>query len=253
MHYKTLICVANFLFNSNHFFDISTKKLFGAEALIRWNHPNKGLILPSKFIPIAEKSGLINELGEWIIHQVCKQINLWENSEFNKLIISVNLSPVQFKKGNLEFVLSNALEAYQINPKFIELEITESALIHDAESFGDTLVRLKKLGVHLSIDDFGTGYSNLTYLQKFKIDKLKIDQSFVRGIVKNSQDLAIVKAIIMMGKSMDLLTTAEGIEDDEVFNLLRELNCDIAQGYLFSKPVSIPEFEIIAAKNFSLF
>lgn len=225
--------------------DIVTGRMVGAEALIRWQHPEQGLVPPAQFIPAAERSGLIVEIGAWVIREACMQMRAWQDMGAPNFVLAVNLSPVQFRRGNVETIVAEALQLSGLNPACLELELTESTLIQNAEDFIKTLAQLKALGVKISIDDFGTGYSNLSYLQRFEVDKLKIDQSFVRRLGGNKQDRAIVNAIIQMAKSLNLATTAEGIEDETMRSELIELGCDQGQGYLFAKPQSAPQFEAL--------
>ena len=224
-------------------FDLATGALVGAEALIRWLHPEKGVIGPGEFIPAAEKSGLIVDIGAWVLREACRQMAVWHAQGMCNFVLAVNLSPVQFRRGNVELVVENALKSAGLDPALLELEITESTLVQDTESFIISLRRLKALGVKISIDDFGTGYSNLSYLQRFSVDKLKIDQSFVKRLLAGPQDRAIVTAIIQMAKSLELSTTAEGIEDDASRQILIGLGCDQGQGYFFARPMPASEFD----------
>jgi diguanylate cyclase (GGDEF)-like protein len=224
--------------------DLASGRLLGAEALLRWTHPERGNIPPGRFIPVAERSGQVVELGEWVLDQACCQLRAWRGTPFEGLVLSVNVSTVQFKRGTLESVVSQALDKHCVPPGSLELEVTESALIHDPENFVETLHSLKRLGVRLSIDDFGTGYSNLSYLQRFEVDKLKIDQSFVRRLGEREADRAIVRAIIQMAKSLNLATTGEGIENEQTRALLLELGCDQGQGYVLGRPQPIERFEV---------
>ena len=223
--------------------DLASGRLLGAEALLRWQHPERGNIPPGRFIPVAERSGQVVELGQWVLDAACRQVKAWRGTAFENLVVSINVSTVQFKRGTLESVMATALERHGVPPGNLELEVTESALIHDPESFVQTLRGLKKLGLRLSIDDFGTGYSNLSYLQRFEIDKLKIDQSFVRRLSERGSDHAIVRAIIQMAKSLNLVTTAEGIEDEKTRGLLLELGCDQGQGFVLGRPQPVERFE----------
>jgi len=217
--------------------DLRSGRLLAAEALIRWQHPEQGVIGPERFIALAEQSGLIVEIGEWVLQEACRQAMLWQAAGLPPFVVSVNLSALQFRRGNLEAVVRSALQRSGLAAECLELELTESILLQDAQAFIDLLSRLKALGVGLSIDDFGTGYSSLAYLQRFQVNKLKIDQSFVRNLKGNSQDQAIVTAIIQMARSLQLLTTAEGIEDEATRALLLQLGCDQGQGYLFAEPL----------------
>lgn len=223
--------------------DLASGALVGAEALIRWQHTPQTLVPPGDFIPAAEKSGLIVEMGEWVLREACRQMVAWQALGREHFVMAVNLSPVQFRRGNIEAVVGAALQQSGLNPACLELEITESTLVQDTETFIASLQHLKALGVKISIDDFGTGYSNLSYLQRFAVDKLKIDQSFVKRLLGGPQDRAIVTAIIQMAKSLNLSTTAEGIEDDATRRLLVELGCGQGQGYFFARPVPALQFD----------
>lgn len=229
--------------------DIHSGRLLAAEALIRWQHPQHGMVGPDKFIPVAENSGLIVEIGEWVLNEACRQMMVWRAAGLPAFVVSVNLSSVQFRRGNLEALVAGALQRYGLPAGCLELELTESLLLQDSDVFFDMLHRLKALGVKLSIDDFGTGYSNLSYLQRFHVDKLKIDQSFVRKLQDSSPDLAIVTAIIQMAKSLQLLTVAEGIEDDATCSVLAQLGCDQGQGYWFARPLTADDCALFARRE----
>jgi EAL domain-containing protein (putative c-di-GMP-specific phosphodiesterase class I) len=228
--------------------DLASGALIGVEALIRWNHPELGLVPPARFISVAEDSGLIVPIGEWVLHEACRQAVTWQKYEMADLQIAVNLSAVQFKRGDIERSVFSALKQSGIDPRLLELELTESILIVDTESVLATVKRLKLMGVKLSIDDFGTGYSSLSYLKRFQVDKLKIDQSFVRGLASDPEDAAIVRAIIQMAKSFGLRTIAEGVEDERSLDLLRLFQCDEAQGYFFARPMPAEDFPAFLAK-----
>ena len=229
--------------------DISTQQLVGAEALIRWRHPTLGMIPPIEFIAAAEKSGLIVSIGEWVIQESCRQMMAWQAVGLAPFVLSVNLSPLQFKRGNIEAVVAEALTTSGLAPACLELEITETALIDDAEKFIATLNGLKSLGVSIAIDDFGTGYSNLSYLQRFAVDKLKIDQSFIHRLNDGPQELAIVAAIIQMAKGLNLSTTAEGVESEVTRQQLATLGCTYGQGFYISRPCPADEFEQFVRLN----
>jgi predicted signal transduction protein with EAL and GGDEF domain len=222
--------------------DLSNGRLLGCEALIRWVHPHRGLVPPADFIPAAETSGLIVAMGEWTLKEACRQMVEWQMGGLRDFVMAVNLSPVQFRRGNIETIVQEALTLSGLDPFCLELEITESTLIQDSETFMLSLQRLKAMGVKISIDDFGTGYSNLSYLQRFAVNKLKIDQSFVQRLLNGPQDRAIVMAIIQMARSLNLVTTAEGIEDELTGQTLREMGCDQGQGYYFARPVAAEDF-----------
>lgn len=222
--------------------DLATGAVIGAEALIRWNHPEFGLVPPARFIPIAEDSGLIVPIGEWVIHEACRQAMAWCKAGLPTLLIAVNLSAVQFRRGNVEQVVMRALEQSGLDPSLLELELTESILIQNVEQVLATVKRLKLLGVKLSIDDFGTGYSSLSYLKRFDVDKLKIDQSFIRDLATDPDDAAIVHAIIQLAHSLNLTALAEGVEHPGVLQQLRNFQCDAVQGYHFARPLPADEF-----------
>jgi EAL domain-containing protein (putative c-di-GMP-specific phosphodiesterase class I) len=223
--------------------EIASGSLIGAEALIRWIHPEHGLILPGRFIPVAEENGLIVPLGEWVLRNACCAARRWqEEAGMPGLVVAVNLSALQFKRGDIERSVTRALQESGLDPSQLELELTESILIQDTEKVLATVMRLKHMGVRLSIDDFGTGYSSLSYLKRFKVDKLKIDQSFIRDLATDSESAAIVRAIIQMARSLGLRTIAEGVEDRQALELLRLYRCDEAQGYFFSPPVPAADF-----------
>ena len=216
--------------------------VIGVEALIRWNHPELGMVPPGRFISIAEDSGLIVPMGEWVLKEACRQGVAWRKAGLPELLIAVNLSAVQFKRGDIVACVTSALEESGLNPASLELELTESILIKDTEKILATVRQLKSLGLKLSIDDFGTGYSSLSYLKQFNVDKLKIDQSFVRDMADDPNDAAIVSAIIQMAKSLNLVTIAEGVETESQLALLRQQKCDEVQGYYFARPMPAEEF-----------
>jgi len=222
--------------------ELAGGEVVGAEALIRWNHPELGLVPPGRFIPVAEESGLIVPIGEWVLHEACRQAMAWKRAGLPELSIAVNLSAVQFKRSNVEKAVICALQSSGFDPALLELELTESILIQNVEQVLAAVKRLKLLGVKLSIDDFGTGYSSLSYLKRFDIDKLKIDQSFVRDLARDEDDAAIVRAIIQMARSLNLKTVAEGVEDIGILRRLRLLHCDEAQGYHIARPMPAEAF-----------
>jgi diguanylate cyclase (GGDEF)-like protein len=222
--------------------DIKDGRIIGAEALVRWQHPVDGLIPPGKFIPLAEHSGHIVQIGEWVLNEACKQARNWLDLGFESLVIAVNLSALQFKRGNVLEIVAAALASSGLPATCLELELTESILLQDMDTTMKTLRELKTLGVKLSIDDFGTGYSSLSYLKQLDIDKLKIDQSFVRDILADGDGASIVKAIIQLGHTLQLEVLAEGVENEPQLDFLRSAGCDAAQGYLFSRPVPAEQF-----------
>jgi diguanylate cyclase (GGDEF)-like protein len=222
--------------------DAKTLRIIGAEALIRWQHPKKGLVPPGRFIPIAEESGLIIDIGEWVLQTAIRQIVDWQTAGLPVVPVAVNLSVAQFRQDTFYETVAQALRAANLNPAMLELEVTEGIAIENSQRTIAVLERLHALGVALSIDDFGTGYSSLNYLKRFNIDKLKIDQSFVRDLGSGAGDTAIVTAIIGMAKSLGFGTIAEGVETQEQLDFLREKECDEIQGYLFSKPLPAQTF-----------
>jgi diguanylate cyclase (GGDEF)-like protein len=231
-----------FVLNYQPKFDINTQELLGAEALIRWISPDEGVISPAVFIPLAEDSGLIGVITDWVIKEACTQNSRWQQEGYAPMRMAINISPRQFEQENIGRRIFNQIICSDLAPKYVELEITEGALMDDVEKSNDILKELKSRGVHISIDDFGTGYSSLSYLKKFHINTLKIDQSFVRDIMEDSDDAAIVSAIIAMAKSLRLNVIAEGVETTEQLNFLAAKGCNEAQGYLLGKPVSADEF-----------
>ena len=222
--------------------DLNNGRIVGAEALIRWHQPDHGWIYPSAFIPVAEDSGLIVPLSQWVLRQACEQAQAWRAAGLPALCISVNISAIDFRQRNFVANLAAILERTGLAPGLLELEITESVLMQNVEDTFVTLRGIKALGVRLSIDDFGTGYSSLSYLRRFPIDVLKIDQSFVRGLSENSQDAQLISAIISLGKSLDLNIVAEGVETLEQLDFLKTHHCEEGQGFLFSKAVAADDF-----------
>ena len=222
--------------------DIATGRIQGAEALVRWNDPQEGLISPARFIPVAETSGVIGPLGEWVVREVCRQGQEWREAGLPPLTLALNVSPRQFHLTDLAGCTAAALHASGFPAALLELEITESALAERTEEARQVLVRLRELGVRIAVDDFGTGYSSLAQLKRFPIDVLKIDQGFIRDIPQSEDDMAISAAIIAMGHSMGLSVLAEGVETEGQLAFLRERGCDTYQGYLCSRPMPANDF-----------
>lgn len=222
--------------------DIRTNQIVSMEVLVRWQHPEKGLIPPFKFIPIAEESGLIVPLGLWILEKACYQTKLWLDMGFDSLRVAVNMSPYQFKRTDIVKMLKKAMGKSQLPSKNLEIEITESMMMENVEKSIEDLNQVRDLGIHIAVDDFGVGYSSLTYLKKFPINTLKIDQSFVRDITNDDDDSAIVSAIINMAHSLGLEVVAEGVETLDHQKILRKKKCYIIQGYYYSRPVPAEEF-----------
>ncbi len=229
--------------------DVNTGLIIGAEALIRWRNKRDELVLPGSFIPLAEETGLIVPIGEWVLHTACRQVRHWHKTGFPDLRMAVNLSTLQFRKGEILDVVSSALKESQLTPDLLDLELTESILMEDRDEPIRCLKTLKAQGLRLSIDDFGTGYSSLAYLTRFPLSSLKIDRSFLTGVPSNPQHVGVTKAIIALAKSLNLSVTAEGVETEEALEFLRELECDEAQGYLFSCPIPADQFYELLKKN----
>ncbi|MGB7519562.1 MAG: EAL domain-containing protein, partial [Spirulinaceae cyanobacterium] len=220
--------------------ELKTGKIVGAEALLRWHHPELGSISPTEFIPIAEETGWIIPIGEWVLKKACQQLQKW-TEEVGSFRVAVNLSARQFSQESLRETIAQILQQTDIKPEFLELEITESLLMQDIDNAIITLRELRKLGITISIDDFGTGYSSLGYLKQFPFNNLKIDRCFVRNINLDDKDIAITKAIINMAHNLNLKVIAEGVETQEELDFLREHKCDEIQGYFFSRPVPAQE------------
>jgi diguanylate cyclase (GGDEF)-like protein/PAS domain S-box-containing protein len=212
--------------------NIRSNRIVGCEALLRWHHPNRGMVSPADFIPIAEETGIINSLGEWVLRSACAEAVRWPDD----ITVTVNVSPVQFKSENLVQVVINALAASGLAAQRLELEITESVLLRDDETTLLILQRLKTLGVRIAMDDFGTGYSSLNYLRRFPFDKVKIDRSFIKDVAEKDGSWSIVQAVVSIAKARSIVTTAEGVETETQLDLLRALDCTEMQGYLFSPP-----------------
>ena len=217
--------------------DLNTGEIVAAEALLRWRHPELGILSPAKFIPVAEESGLIVPIGEWVLQAACLQARAWATEGFQPIRIAVNLSGRQFKEHRLIDSVRRALQQAGAEPESLELEITESLLMHSEPETLSTLQQMKEMGLGLSIDDFGTGYSSLSYLKNFPVDRLKIDRSFVKGIPGQERDVALMSAIIAMAHNLNLKVVAEGVETEDQLAFLCERGCDEMQGYLFSKPI----------------
>jgi EAL domain-containing protein (putative c-di-GMP-specific phosphodiesterase class I) len=225
--------------------NLKTRAITGAEALLRWTHPPRGSVSPAQFIPIAEDSGLIVPIGAWVVREACRQAQSWVAAGLPIGSIAVNVSALEFRNEDFLESLFATLKETGLDPKALELEVTESALMKNAESASTILQILRKAGVRIALDDFGTGYSSLSYLRKFPLDALKIDQSFVRQIADSSGGNTIVSTIIAMARSLHLLVIAEGVETPEELAFLLEQQCDEAQGYKFSRPIPAEQFEML--------
>ena len=251
MEYKLRRAIENeeFALYYQPLIDFNSGKIIGLEALIRWCSPTMGMIAPMEFIPLAEESGLIIEIGQWVIENACQQSKEWIDKGYDPITISVNLSAKQFKQKDLVGVIENILKTTKINPKYLEIEVTETIAMNDIDSAILILNSLKKLGIKISLDDFGTGYSSLSYLKKLPIDTLKIDKSFISDINVSIKEKEIVKGMINLAHKMKLIVTAEGIENVEQMTFLKNQNCDKGQGYIFSKPLDNIAIEKIINKG----
>jgi diguanylate cyclase (GGDEF)-like protein len=216
--------------------------IHGAEALVRWRHPERGLVPPGEFIPLAEACGLIDRIGAWVVHEACRQARAWQLQGLPPLRVAVNLSALQFRNGNLQQMIAEALAAAGLEPRFLEVEITESALMSDPEESVKILEQLSRMGVVVSVDDFGTGYSSMAYLRRFPIDKLKIDRTFIGELISRADDASIVRAIVSLAHNLRLKVVAEGVETGDQLELLRSLGCDQYQGFWFSPAVPAAKF-----------
>jgi EAL domain-containing protein (putative c-di-GMP-specific phosphodiesterase class I) len=223
--------------------ELSTSQIIGVEALLRWKHRTRGWISPDTFIPIAEETGLIVTLGEWVIREACRQLRRWNEQGLAHLAISVNVSTQQFEREDFVDSVLRTMSSHGIAPGRLEIEITESALMRNISETITALRRLRDAGVILSIDDFGTGYSSLGYLKQFPVDTLKIDRSFVKDLHSSNDDAAICSAIIAMARELRLKVVAEGVEVQEQLDFLRLHGCDQIQGFLISKPVPLNDLD----------
>ena len=239
MEKKLLKAITNeeFILHYQPYWDINTKKIVGMEALVRWQSKDMGLVSPGKFIPVLEDTGMIIEVGEWILRTALRQIKEWQDKGYPVVPVSVNLSLIQFRQKEMIEMVKKAMGEFSFQPSLLTLEITESAFMQDIEYTNSVINTVKDIGISISIDDFGTGYSSLAYLKRFPIDNLKIDISFIREITTDTDTASIVTAIIAMAHTLNLKTIAEGIETEEQWKFLRLLRCDMGQGYYISKPL----------------
>jgi EAL domain-containing protein (putative c-di-GMP-specific phosphodiesterase class I) len=222
----------------------SENQPLGVEALIRWFHPEKGIISPSEFIPLAEEIHLIDDIGQWVLEVVCSQIIAWQTSDiFKSLTVSVNVSPMQFMQAHFVDNVKNTVEKYCVDPTRIKLELTETMVLANIEDSIVKMNQLKALGFAISLDDFGTGYSSLSYLKRLPFDQIKIDRSFIISATTNEKDAFLVQFVICMGEKFAMHVIAEGIETEEQFTFLENLNCNAFQGYLFGKPMPVADLE----------
>ncbi|MGH8761488.1 MAG: putative bifunctional diguanylate cyclase/phosphodiesterase, partial [Burkholderiales bacterium] len=229
--------------------DLATRQIYGAEALLRWAHPKLGMISPARFVPIAEEAGLVGQIGAWVLRTACRQIREWQDTGF-AVQVAVNVSARQFQQYDLAELVMGIMNDTGALPENLELELTESAVMNDAETSIVTLERLAALGAQIAIDDFGTGYSSLSYLKRLPLDVLKIDQSFVRDISSDQNDAAIVRAIITLAHSLGIKVIAEGVENEAQLAFLNANGCQYAQGYLFGKPLTNRNLEQLITGQF---
>ena len=222
--------------------DTASGDIHSAEALIRWRHPQRGLIQPTQFIPLAEECGLIHEIGAWVLREACRQCAVWQHAGQPPLRVAVNVAASQFRRGDLLEVVRSALQQSQLDPRFLEIELTESAVMTNPEDSAAVLEQLSRMGVLVSVDDFGTGYSSMSYLRRFPIDKLKIDRSFIADLTTGTDDASIVQAIVSLAHGLRLKVVAEGVETLEQLKFLQSVGCDQYQGYHFSEPLPATEF-----------
>jgi len=223
--------------------DILSGQMVGAEALLRWESPQLGFLPPNDFISLAEENGLINQFGEWAIREACRQHKVWQQQGFGDLTIAINLSSLQFNQSSFISMVAGIIQEYKVNPAFLTFELTETMIMADTENMLKKLNDLKSLGIKLALDDFGTGYSSLRYLNRFPLDILKIDRSFVNELPASKDAAAIVSAILALAKALNLSTVAEGVETIQQNTFLQNTTCDAVQGYYFSKPMSVEEFQ----------
>jgi EAL domain-containing protein (putative c-di-GMP-specific phosphodiesterase class I) len=221
----------------------STGKIVAVEALLRWNHPEMGMVSPADFVPLLEETGLMVSVGQWVLHKACEQRRAWIEAGIPHVDISINFSAQQFMQKDLVDMITNCLATFELDAHWLEIEITESSLMQSAESIIEVLDQIKGMGIKIAIDDFGTGYSSLAYLRKFQIDILKIDQSFIRNLQDSRDNEMITTAIIHLAKSLNMTIVAEGVELEVQKEFLCRRDCDQMQGYLFSRPLSVRDFE----------
>ncbi|MBD2774666.1 EAL domain-containing response regulator [Iningainema tapete] len=231
--------------------NIVTGEIIAAESLIRWHSPELGMVSPSELIPLAESTGLIIPLGDWILESVCKQIKMWHNVGFDSLRIAINLSAHQLTQPNFTQKIFDFISTHNLSPQNLELELTESMIMQDVNNAISVIQELRSIGVQIAIDDFGTGYTSLIYLKKLPINTLKIDRYFIHNVADDTQKAAITKALIQMAHNLNFQVVAEGVETEKEMNFLRQHNCDAMQGFIFSRPLPLGAFEkFLYNKNF---
>lgn len=221
--------------------EIASGRIIGCEALVRWIHPDLGLVCPDRFIPLAEETGVIIPLGNWVLEEACRQGAAWRQEGMEQLKISVNLSARQFLQPDLVALVQRALDASGLDSRHLELELTESMIMQDPEGAARMLKQLRDLGISLSLDDFGTGYSSLNYLRRFPVDNLKIDRSFITDVATDESAGAVAGSVVSIAHSLGMIAVAEGVESREQLDFLTNCRCDAMQGYLFSKPLAAEE------------
>ncbi|MGH8715006.1 MAG: putative bifunctional diguanylate cyclase/phosphodiesterase, partial [Casimicrobiaceae bacterium] len=229
--------------------ELETGRIIGMEALLRWQHPTKGMVPPGKFIPVAEESSLIAQIGSWVIHEACAQNKAWQDADLRSVPIAVNISARQLHDKDLVETVRSALQATGLRPEFLEIELTESAVMMHADDAINTMARLRGMDVRISLDDFGTGYSSLSYLKRLPVTGLKIDQSFIRDLAFDPDDAAIVRAIVVVAHELMLEVTAEGVETIEQVNFLKSHGCTDAQGYYFARPTPAKEMRTLLERG----
>jgi EAL domain-containing protein (putative c-di-GMP-specific phosphodiesterase class I) len=222
--------------------DLATGRVIGCEALIRWALTDDELIQPGRFIPLAEETGLIGSIGKWVLRTACAQNKAWQDAGLPPMTVSVNVSPRQFHNDNLVHTIACVLQETRLEARYLEIELTENMVMHDAQQMIAMLQAIKRLGVQIAVDDFGTGYSSLSYLKRFPVDRLKVDRSFVKDINVDSDDAAIVRTIIALGHNLGLKVLAEGVETEEQIEFLSRYACDELQGFYFSRPIPAERF-----------
>jgi diguanylate cyclase (GGDEF)-like protein/PAS domain S-box-containing protein len=231
--------------------DMDTGRIAGAEALLRWRVPQRGLVSPGRFIAVAEDTGLIVPIGRWVLHTACKQARDWQEAGLPPIVVSVNVSPRQFREGDIVATIAEALRTTGLEARHLQIELTEGLAMHGAEKYVEMLGQIKALGVQIAVDDFGTGYSSLSYLKRFPVDQLKVDRSFVVDLATDPDDAVIVQAIIALGHKLKLRVVAEGVETTEQLTFLRQAGCDEMQGYLFGMPMIAGDFaELLTSQDF---
>ena len=230
--------------------DLTSRRIVGAEALVRWRHPEQGLVLPGEFIEFVEKNGMMLPIGEWVIHAACRQMARWRELALPSVPVAVNVSAAQFRSGNVYEQVSGALEENNVRPELLEIELTESTIMRDTEAVAKTLGKLKQSGIRISIDDFGTGYSSLGQLWRFPIDTLKIDRSFIENLSAESDELAITTAVVTMANQLRLEVVAEGVETADQVQILQQLGCNTAQGHYFYQALrAVPFINVLREQD----